>query len=89
MNNSHILVGIRDLKANLIRGPYILRTEAEFIRAIQDEAKNPQSDLYKHPNDFRLEVYSEWDENHGLLNADIGDFKSLGIVYDLINVSQN
>ena len=89
MNNSHILVGIRDLKANLIRGPYILRTEAEFIRAIQDEAKNPQSDLFKHPNDFRLEVYSQWDESNGLQNADLAEFKSLGIVYDLVNLSQN
>lgn len=89
MKNSHILVGIRDLKANLIRGPYILRTEAEFIRTIQDEAKNPQSDLYKHPNDFRLEVYCQWDESNGLQNSDLAEFKSLGIVYDLINVSQN
>ena len=89
MKNSHILVGVRDLKSNLIRGPYILRTEAEFIRAIQDEAKNLQSDLCKHPNDFRLEVYCQWDEFNGLLSSDLAEFKSLGVVYDFINVSQN
>lgn len=83
MNSSHIIVGIRDLKANIIRGPYLMRTKAEFIRVIQDEAKNPQSDLAKFPNDFRLEIYGSWSENDAIL--DTHEIDSLGIVFDLIN----
>lgn len=45
---------VLDKKAEFFSTPFFTRSLGEAIRGFGDEARNPESQLAKHPNDFEL-----------------------------------
>lgn len=48
------LYALYDSKAEAYSGPISHRTKGEAIRTFSDECNNPESVLYKHPEDYTL-----------------------------------
>lgn len=80
MTTSHVLTGIFDTKSELFFALNLARTQGDFIRSVQVEAKNPQSMLNKFPADYELYILGSWDEKTGVETT---DKKRLGSVLDL------
>lgn len=53
---------ILDTKANTFNVPFFMRSTGEAIRAFTDLANDPQSMVFKHPDDFRLFHIGEFDQ---------------------------
>lgn len=77
---SHVITAIYDVKSEIFLGVNLARTQGDFIRSVQVEAKNPQSMLHKFPSDYDLFIIGEWNEHEGIQN---GEKKRLGSVLDL------
>lgn len=60
---------ILDTKSNIFNVPFFMRTTGEAIRAFADLANDPQSMLYKHPDDFRLFHIAEYDQELAAFEA--------------------
>jgi len=60
---------IRDQALNEFGNPFCARTIPEAVRIFLDEARNPESQLHKHPEDFTL-------HHLGMFNAETGLFET-------------
>ena len=80
-----IIATLKDTKANLLHHPYLYRTETDFIRAVQQAAKNPEATITQYPADFDLLVIGEWSETEGITDTKIS---RLGTVLDLCPIKQ-
>lgn len=60
---------ILDTKANIFNTPFMLRTTGEAVRAFADLSNDPQSTIYRHPDDYRLFLCGEFDQDHGTFTA--------------------
>lgn len=45
--------------------PFFVPAIGSATRAFSDEVNNPQSDLFKHPDDYVLFELGEWDDQNG------------------------
>lgn len=61
---------IYDKKAAAYMAPFFFRTNAEAIRAVQQNAASQQSNLSKYPEDFQLVLVGEWDDLTGVVKAE-------------------
>lgn len=75
-----IIATLKDTKANLLHQPYIYRTETDFIRSVQQAAKNPEAIITQYPADFDLLVIGKWSETDGIIET---EQTRLGSVLDL------
>jgi len=75
-----LLCTLKDTKANLLHHPYLYRTETDFIRAVQQAAKNPEATITQYPADFDLLVIGEWSETDGIITTET---KRIGSVLDM------
>jgi len=50
----HLLVAIRDAKAEFFSPPVIVRTRGEAIRSFSDAVNDPQHQFHGHAEDFAL-----------------------------------
>lgn len=71
-----------DTKAELYRSPFYMNTVGEALRAFQDLANDPSSQVNKHPGDFQLVLIAEYDDATGTF---VGVFKELGFAKDFLN----
>lgn len=56
---------VRDLKADCYMGIYLHNSTPAAIRSVLDEARNPDSMLARHPEDYVLIRLGTWDEHNG------------------------
>ena len=60
---------VLDTKAEYFSSPFYTRTLGEALRGFSDEAQNPESQLSKHPHDFRLFHVGHFDQANGHFEA--------------------
>lgn len=77
---SQVIAAIYDTKAEIYIGLNVFKTNADFIRNIQVEAKRPDSMLHKFPADYDLHILGSYSESEGILSS---EKKRLGSVLDL------
>lgn len=56
---------ILDTKADTFNVPFFMRTTGEAVRAFADLANDPQSNIYRHPDDYRLFHVADFDQELG------------------------
>lgn len=84
LNATHIICAIKDTKSGIYDIPRIYRSKADFIRAVQVAAKNPETMFNKFPADYDLYVIGAWCEYNAI--DQIEDLR-LGSVLDLCPLS--
>lgn len=63
----HLLFSIFDDKAQIYSQPFPQAHDGVAIRNFSDEVQNPQSQISKHPSDYKLYKLGEFDDNAGEL----------------------
>ena len=63
------LYSIEDIRVDVFKPPFAQLNNAEAIRNFENLCKNPDTDLYRHPDDFRLVRVGEWDDDTGTPTA--------------------
>lgn len=63
------IFAILDTKANIFNQPFFMRSTGEAVRAFADLTNDPQSMLFKHPDDFRLFHIGEYDQELAQFNT--------------------
>lgn len=58
---------VLDKKAEYFSTPFFTRSLGEAVRGFGDEARNPDSQLAKHPNDFELYHIGYFHQHNGTL----------------------
>lgn len=56
---------IYDAKVGGFAKPFFFRTNGEALRAWMDVVNDPQSDFFRHPEDYTLFLVAEFDESKG------------------------
>ena len=77
---THVIGTIYDNKAEIYFAPQLFRTSVDFIRSIQQAAKDSNSMLAQHPSDYELILLGTWSESTAEITH---DKKRLGSVLDL------
>lgn len=60
---------VLDKKAEYFSTPFFTRSLGEAIRGFGDEARNPESQLFKHPNDFELFHVGYFSQETGVMGT--------------------
>lgn len=60
---------VYDEQQKVFAKPMFFHQRGEVVRAVQDEVKNPESMLSKHPNDYRLYYLGEFDNLTGMVTG--------------------
>lgn len=63
------IYSIRDAKIEAFGQPFLFVKPGPAIRAFADEVSNPQSNLFKHPEDFALFHLGYYDDETGLFTS--------------------
>lgn len=63
---------IYDTKAEWYDDPRCIRTDGEARRAFEELAKDPNSKITKHPEDFLLYRIGSWDAENGVFTPEPG-----------------
>jgi hypothetical protein len=63
------IYSVLDTKSESFSPPMVNRTKGEAIRSFSDEVNNPNSMLYKHPEDYVLFEIGTWDNQSGVIEA--------------------
>lgn len=66
MKNS--VYSIMDVKAAVFGRPFVQLNNAVAMRTFSDLAKDAQSEISRHPEDFKLFRLGEFDDNSGVLS---------------------
>ncbi|WNK13715.1 MAG: nonstructural protein [Microvirus sp.] len=61
----HKTVAIRDIQLAAFGRPFYTPTLGAAIRSFHDEAKNPESMIHNHPEDFELMELGEYNDETG------------------------
>lgn len=56
---------VYDSKVEAFLQPFIMQTKGQAVRAFTDSCNDPQSNFWKHPEDFTLFELGSWDEVSG------------------------
>jgi hypothetical protein len=59
------LLAVRDSALNAFGRPFVAPATGAAVRSFNDEVNNPQSDLFKHPDDYELYELGEFDDSDG------------------------
>ena len=60
---------VYDNKAEIYKHPMFVLNNAAAIRSFTDIRNNPETDVYKHPEDYSLFHIGSWDDNDGKLTT--------------------
>jgi len=63
------IYSIYDSKASAYAPPFFLLRDQQAIRAFSDTAKDPSTQLNRHPADFTLHKIGEFDDQSGKIEA--------------------
>lgn len=78
---------IKDVKVDAFMTPFFIPTDGAALRAFADEAKNPDGNLFKHPEDYVLYALGVWDDQLGILQP-FDAPRSLGIATEYVGSGQ-
>ena len=62
-----LVFSVYDSKAEMFNQPMFMKALGQALRAFGDEANRPESEIYKHPDDYTLFLIGEFDMESGLL----------------------
>lgn len=62
------IIAIRDTKAEYYLNPLCFKTIGEAERSFAEECNNPQSTMYKNPEDFGMYLLGEYDNAEGKIH---------------------
>lgn len=79
---THVIGTIYDTKAEIYFAPQLFRTSLDFIRGIQQAAKDSNSMLSQHPADYELYILGSWSESTAEITL---EQKRLGSIRDFIS----
>lgn len=71
-----------DVKADVWKPPFTCQTRGVAVRAFGDAANDSESDIARHPEDYKLVLIGEWDDAHGLVRP--VEHESLGFASDYV-----
>lgn len=78
-----LVLGIYDVKADAFtRPPFFMGTRGQATRAFADLATAEQSEVAKHPEDYKLMVLGTFDDNTGELKPQ--QIESLGFASEYV-----
>lgn len=60
-----IMCSVRDSALDAFMRPFFVPTTGMAVRSFQDELKNPESPMMKHPEDYALFELGTFDEDTG------------------------
>lgn len=61
------IYSIYDEKAEMFNTPFFQQNDAIAIRSFNDLAADPQSLIYRHPEDYKLYEIGAFEDNNGLI----------------------
>lgn len=59
------LYAVEDVKASMYRNPFFVEHEVMAVRGFAQAANDPQTEMYKYPDDFRLVFLADFDDVSG------------------------
>jgi len=62
-----LVFSVYDKAAENFNQPMFMAAKGQAIRAFDDEANRPDSQIHKHPEDYELFVIGEYDDDNALL----------------------
>ena len=65
-----IICTVRDLKAGVSGPIFVQHNKAVAIRSFEEIVNNPQSDVYKHPEDYCLMEIGQYDETTSIITPE-------------------
>ncbi|AXH77062.1 MAG: nonstructural protein [Microviridae sp.] len=83
-----MIVALKDRAADLFGKPFYVRTTAEAVRSLTDEANNAESTINKHPEDYDLFLLGSYDEDTGRIEQDVSHPSLIVRAQDLIRSTQ-
>lgn len=63
------LIAIRDRQLDAYMQPFAMQSLGQAIRGFRDEINNPQSELYKHPEDYDLYHLADFNQEDGIIKV--------------------
>lgn len=63
------IVALKDRAADVYGKPLYVRSNAEAVRSLTDETRNPESAIHTHPEDYDLYLIGYFDEDTGEIKA--------------------
>jgi len=79
-----MIVALKDRAADLFGKPFYVRTAAEAVRSLTDEANNKESAINRHPEDYDLFELGHFDEDTGRIDQDVSHPNLIVRAQDLI-----
>lgn len=77
------IFGVFDVKADAFsRPPFFMSTNGQAVRAFADLANDSNTDVGRHPEDYRLMVLGTFDDNKGVVQGQ--DPTSLGFASEFV-----
>lgn len=70
------MVAVKDRAMDMFNRPFFVPHRNAGIRSFADEVNRPESEMFKHPDDYDLYYLDAWDETTGL-TTDRPDFPEL------------
>lgn len=59
------IYSIYDRKVEAFMRPFFMVKDGQAVRAFSDMVNEPGHELNKHPEDYRLELVGQWDDQRG------------------------
>lgn len=82
-----IVCAVRDSAVDAFMRPFCVPTVGMAVRSFQDEVKDPQSPMAKHPSDYELFQLGVFDEEVGRFDNAVSP-RSLARALDYVEVSK-
>lgn len=62
----HKIVAVFDHKAEAFLKPVFVQSNGAAVRSFGDGVNNPETEFYKHPEDYTIFALGEWDDSNGV-----------------------
>lgn len=83
------ICSLKDRAINAYNRPFVVRTTAEAVRSLTDEANTKDSEISKHPEDYDLYLIGYFDDQTGDITDENTDLPNLIVrCQDLIRTNQ-
>ena len=71
--HSSLLVAVYDIKSQTYGVPMYYEDETSAIRGFSTACSNPESNMFKYPQDFQLKIVGSYNRSTGLISSE-GEF---------------
>lgn len=67
----HVICSIYDSATEAYMRPFTAQSEGQALRMFEDEARRPDSDIGRHPQDYALFIIGKFDDHNAELTNEI------------------